>query len=89
MSSSEYPTLPLVVPLYYSLLESLEEARQKGHIPEWLKKGCEAASNKLLEYCQRTSVLHIASVILDPRLKFQYFEGLGWSSQLIKQITNM
>ncbi|RIB04110.1 hypothetical protein C2G38_2121411 [Gigaspora rosea] len=51
ISSSEYPILSMVVPLYHSLLESLEEARKKNNTPEWLKQGCKSASNKLLEYC--------------------------------------
>ncbi|RIB18206.1 hypothetical protein C2G38_1367259 [Gigaspora rosea] len=89
MPSSEYPILSMSVPLYYSLFESLEETRQNDDTPEWLKQGCEAASNKLLEYCQKTSVLHISSVVLDPRLKIRYFEGLGWSSNFINQIKDI
>lgn len=89
MSSTEYPTLSLVVPLYYTLYKTLEETQKKNNIPLWLIQGCKAASTKLLEYCQKTSIFHISAVVLDPRLKFQYFEGLGWSSQLISQIKNM
>ncbi|CAG8733175.1 24521_t:CDS:2, partial [Cetraspora pellucida] len=89
MSSSEYPTLSMVISVYYLLLESLEEARKKDDMPQWLIQGCESASGKLLEYCQRTSVLHIVSVVLDPQFKLQYFVELRWPSQLINQIRDM
>ena len=86
MSSSEYPTLSMVVPLYHMLLETLKETQQKHNTPQWLIQGCQAATTKLLEYCKKTNVWHISAIVLDPRLKFQYFEELGWSSQLITQI---
>ena len=48
-------------------------------------KGCEAASDKLLEYCQRTSFLHIASVVLDPRFKIHTLKDFdGHLNLLIK-----
>jgi|SRR6185437_14970085 len=89
MSSSEYPTLSMVVPLYHTLFEILDETQKRDNTPQWLVKGCQAAITKLLGYCQKTNVWHISAIVLDPRLKFQYFEELGWSPQLISQTKNM
>ena len=86
MSSSEYPTLSMVVPLYHILYEILDETQKRNNAPQCLIEGCQAAITKLLGYCQKTNVWHISAIVLDPRLKFQYFEELGWSSQLITQI---
>jgi hypothetical protein len=89
MSSSSYPTLSMVVPFYHELLKTLEDSMNNNEIPEWLSQGCDAAKKKLLNYCEKTNILHFTAIVLDPRLKFQYFEELGWSSHLITQIKNM
>ncbi|CAG8839655.1 17339_t:CDS:2, partial [Cetraspora pellucida] len=34
-------------------------------------------------------VLHLAAIVLNPRLKIQYFEDLGWSLYLVAQIKNI
>ncbi|CAG8839658.1 21756_t:CDS:2, partial [Cetraspora pellucida] len=34
-------------------------------------------------------VLHLAAIVLDLRLKIQYFKDLGWSLYLIAQIKNI
>lgn len=79
----------MVVPLYHMLLETLGETQGKSNTPQWLVQGCQAATAKLLGYCQKTNIWHISAIVLDPRLKFQYFEDLGWSLQLINQIKDM
>ena len=89
MSKQEYPTLSMVIPLYYLLVETLNEATNKENIPQWLAHGCEAATTKLLGYCQKLNILNVAAVILDPRLKLGYFETLKWQSRLINQIKDM
>ena len=89
MSSSEYPTLSIVVPLYHMLLKTLDETQRKSITLQWLVQECQAATAKLLGYCQKTNVWHISAIVLDPWLKFQYFEELKWSSQLINQIKDM
>ncbi|CAG8570615.1 12995_t:CDS:2 [Ambispora leptoticha] len=86
MSSSNYPTLSISVPLYHMLLKMLKETQQMNNIPQCLMQGCEAATSKLLNYCHKTNIFHLAAIVLDPRLKFNYFEELGWSLILISQI---
>ena len=89
MSSSEYPTLSMVVPLYHTLFEILDETQKRDNTPQWLVKGCQAAITKLLGYCQKLNILNVAAVILDPWLKLGYFETLKWQSRLINQIKDM
>src|SRR6185437_11074279 len=89
MSSSSYPTLSISVPLYYELVKTLEESKENDEIPAWLIQGCDTAIDKLLTYCRKTSILHLAAIVLDPRLKIQYFEELGWSLHLVTQIKDM
>lgn len=89
MSSSEYPTLSMVVPLYHTLFDTLEETIRQNNTIEWLVQGCEAAKSKLTDYCHKTNILYLAAIVLDPRLKLDYFKGLEWSSQKITQIKNI
>ncbi|CAG8800961.1 13453_t:CDS:1, partial [Cetraspora pellucida] len=65
MSALEYLTSSMAVPLYYELFKILEEFKQKKTIPQWLILGCEAVMKKLLNYCNKTSLLHFIAIILD------------------------
>ncbi|CAG8732351.1 16979_t:CDS:2 [Cetraspora pellucida] len=76
MSSSNYPTLLMSVSLYHILLKMLKETQQMNNILQCLMQGCEAATSKLLNYCYKTNIFHLAAIVLDLRLKFNYFEEL-------------
>ncbi|CAG8725419.1 7137_t:CDS:2 [Cetraspora pellucida] len=78
MLKQEYLTLSMVILFYYTLIETLKEAIRNKNTPQWLVKGCKDAMTKLLDYCEKTNILILAAVILNPRLKLEYFQTLGW-----------
>ena len=93
IEGSLYPTLSVVIPLYNVLIDHIEdwvdnEQRKEqepdaldcefeSHCPE-IKAGALAAKQKLLEYYNKTSEIYIVSVVLDPRLKIDYFSAQDW-----------
>ena len=56
MLSSEYLTLLMVVLLYHTLFEILDETQKRDNVPQWLVKDCQATITKLLGYYQKTNV---------------------------------
>ncbi|CAG8801222.1 21672_t:CDS:2, partial [Cetraspora pellucida] len=62
MFASEYPTLTMTVPLYYTLFEMLEEVKKNYNSSFWLVQECDAAKKKLMNYYNKTNVLYLVSV---------------------------
>jgi hypothetical protein len=93
IEGSLYPTLSVVIPLYNVLIDHIEDwidnnqdddeepdGSEYGsglHCPE-ITAGAIAAKTKLLEYYNKTSEIYIVSVIMDPRLKIDYFSVEDW-----------
>ncbi|CAG8794554.1 1027_t:CDS:2, partial [Cetraspora pellucida] len=66
ISISEYLTLSIVVFLYHMLLETFGKTQGKSNTPQWLIQGCQAATAKLLEYCQKINIWYISAIVIDP-----------------------
>ncbi|CAG8545370.1 22197_t:CDS:2 [Cetraspora pellucida] len=62
MLASEYLTLTMTVPFYYTLIGILENTKRKVNTPCWLIQGYEDAKKKLTSYCSKMNILHFASV---------------------------
>ncbi len=80
MEGSKYPTLSAVIPLYNSLLDHVMTwAEDKSHCKETVE-GATTAKKKLTEYYCKTTEMQVVSVMLDPRLKMDYFIDQEWSN---------
>ena len=50
------------------------------------KQASKKSKEKLLEYYNKTNDSYLISIILDPRLKLQYFQDHLWGEQLISEV---
>ena len=88
IEGSKYPTLNVVIPLYNSLIDHVEDwiddedctmdSEEGENRSEEIIAGATAAKEKLLEYYNKTTETYIVPVVLDPRLKLNYFESQEW-----------
>ena len=51
-----------------------------------IKDASTKCKKKLLEYYNKTNDSYLISIILDPRLKLQYYKDQEWGEQLIGEI---
>ena len=51
-----------------------------------IKEASKKCKEKLLEYYNKTNDSYLISIILDPRLKLQYYQDHKWDEQLISEI---
>lgn len=69
--------------------EEESQETEKEQIDEWEKLIKEASikcRTKLLQYYNKTNDSYLIAIILDPRLKVQYFEDHKWEQELIDEI---
>lgn len=82
MEGSKYPTLSTVLPLYNTLIDFAEDwPKDTTHAKETIE-GANAAKDKLLEYYVKTSETHVVSIVMDPRLKLDYFDDNNWDTDV-------
>jgi hypothetical protein len=55
-------------------------------IKKSIKKAAKCCKEKLLKYYNKTNNAYLFAVILDPRLKMQYFNDEEWGDELINEI---
>jgi hypothetical protein len=55
-------------------------------IEKSIKKAAKSCREKLLKYYNKTNNAYLIAVILDPRLKMQYFKDEEWDDELINEI---
>ena len=72
MSSSSYPTLSMVIPLYNTLIDHTEDYAFKEE-DSLIKTAATNSRTKLLNYYNKTNDTCIIVTILDPRLKMDYY----------------
>lgn len=75
ISSSSYPTLSTVIPLYNFLLDHTENFMINNDESSFIHKAATKCYEKLLEYYNKTNDICIVVTILDPRLKMEYYEN--------------
>ena len=69
--------------------ESQETDNEREQINEWeklIKEASNKCRTKLLQYYNKTNDSYLIAIILDPRLKIQYFEDHKWEQALIDEI---
>jgi hypothetical protein len=59
---------------------------EKEKIKKSIKKAAKCCREKLLKYYNKTNNAYLIAVILDPRLKMQYFKDEEWDDELITKI---
>ena len=67
----------MVVPLYNSLLDRLEDVTRDPNKHGLIVKG-EAGLNKLSSYYDKASPIVMVATYMDPRCKLNYFVANGW-----------
>jgi hypothetical protein len=55
-------------------------------IEKSIKNAAKSCREKLLKYYNKTNNAYLIAVILDPRLKMQYFKDEEWDDELINEI---
>ena len=98
MSGLSYPTLSMLIPLYNVLIDHTEDfidedkndnnENNNNNSNEELSinlaaKNCQ---KKLLEYYNKTNDACIIVIILDPRLKMEYYNDEMWNEDQRKEI---
>ena len=87
----KHPTLNVVIPLYNSLIDHVKDWMDEENYPKnneggnrckEIIAGASVAREKLLEYYDKTAEVYIVPVVLDPRLKLNYFDAQEWGSLL-------
>lgn len=85
MSSSSYPTLSMVIPLYNALIDHTENYTCNNE-DSFIKTVATKCRAKLLEYYNKTNDACIIVTILDPRLKMDYYNDETWNDDQRKEI---
>lgn len=70
----------------FSEIESNIENEKKENWSLSIKEAAKLCKIKLLKYYNKTNDSYLISVILDPRLKFEYFQTQKWGKELIDDI---
>ncbi len=65
---------------------SENENDKNGKWSQLIKEASKKCRKKLLEYYNKTNDSYLMSIILDPRLKLQYYYDHEWGEQLIDEI---
>ena len=86
MSSSSYPTLSMVIPLYNALIDHTEDYISDDNNSSVIKNAATNCRTKLLEYYNKTNDACIIVTILDPRLKMEYYDDKTWEDEHRKEI---
>jgi hypothetical protein len=74
-SSSSYPTLSVVVPLYNSLMDHCESWKASTKFQSCFCDAVELCLSKLAEYYNLTSHVFSICTLIDPRLKLEYYKN--------------
>jgi len=84
MESAAYPTLTVVIPLFNALITHIEDWGSGNHIhPKETIDAAKAAQAKLLKYYHKTTDAYVMALMLDPRLKMDYFQDNNWDEDVI------
>lgn len=78
VEGNSYPTFSMVVPLYNSLLDGLEDVTRDSSKHDLIVKGAEAGLAKLSSYYDKASPIVMVATFMDPRCKLNYFVKNGW-----------
>ena len=62
--------------------ENYPKNNEGGNRCKEIIAGASVAREKLLEYYDKTAEVYIVPVVLDPRLKLNYFDAQEWGSLL-------
>ncbi|CAG8848217.1 17511_t:CDS:2, partial [Gigaspora margarita] len=94
ISASNYPTLNYSIPIYNYLLNMIENFLNEDSYSSDIITAISKAKNKLYKYFPTTNgLVYIISIIIDPRLKLQYFKDQEVDDELIEtykqQIINL
>ena len=73
-----YPRLSMVVPLYNSFLDSLEDVKRDPNKHELIVKGAELDWTSYLRITTRRPPIVMVATYMDPRCKLNYFVANGW-----------
>lgn len=66
--------------------ESQENDNERDEWEKLIKEASIKCRTKLLQYYNKTNDSYLIAIILDPRLKIQYFEDHKWEQELIDEI---
>ena len=101
MSGSTYPTLSLTIPLFNILVDHVEdtigeinenddnedvEVNNEEKIMKLIKNAAKSCREKLLKYYNKTNDTYLIGIILDPRLKMEYYKDHEWGDELTNNI---
>ena len=89
MSSSTYPTLSTVVPLYNTLIDHIEDTANMKDTELVIMKAANSYKDKLTEYYNKTNETYLIATILDSRLKLEYYKDNNWEDKMINDINRM
>lgn len=64
----------------------VENDDENIRIDKSIKNAAKYCKDKLLKYYNKTNNAYLIAVILDPRLKMQYFKDEEWGDNLINEI---
>ena len=78
----QYPTLNCTLPLYNSLLHMIDDLLLDPNKSERIKQAANRAKETISIYYNRTNPLYLIAIIMDPRLKLNYFTSHGWNNSL-------
>lgn len=78
----QYPTLNCTLPLYNSLLNMIDDLLLDPNKSELIKHVANIAKETISSYYNRTTPIHLIAIIMDPRLKLNYFTSHGWNNSL-------
>ena len=95
MSGSTYPTLFLTIPLFNILIDHVEDmidnnendddVEVDNEEKEIIKNAAKNCREKLIKYYNKTNDTYLIAIILDPRLKMEYFKEHEWGEELINE----
>lgn len=102
IEASKYPSLNSVVPLYNTLKNRVEdwvepppnpsstmevpEGALRPQHPEITIRAATIAKEKLIDYYGKTTDVCLIALMLDPRIKLNYFSVEGWGGPLESEI---
>jgi len=83
MSGQSYSTICNVIRYFNNILDHVDECIENvdnlGHLASCVVTAAEKAKAKLLEYYNKTNMLHCVITLLDPRCKEIYYRQAGFT----------
>ena len=85
LSGETYPTLSITVPIYQSLLDHLHKYLLKSDLTKTLETAAKKALCKMEKYyIYFDSEMYYIAIVLDPRLKMEYYKQGNWQEKYVK-----